>query len=495
AAGGDGSRESVDFVASGRVIKFFGFLKAYVEGADDPETQAEDSESHLPALSEGDKPVTESVEAAGHTTQPPARYTEASLVRALEELGVGRPSTYASIIGTIQDRGYVWKKGAALVPSFVAFAVVGLLEQHFGDLVDYGFTASMEDALDLIAGGREEAVPYLSRFYFGNGRPGLKTVVGDHLADIDAREVNSIHIGKDAEGAELVVRVGRYGPYVQRGEQRAPVPDDMAPDELTVDRAEQLLEAPSGDRELGTDPTSGSAVLVRAGRFGPYVQLGQPEPGSKEKPVTASLLSSMTVESVTLEDALRLLSLPRSLGADPGTGEEVVVANGRFGPYVKRGSDTRSLADEQQLFSLELEGALQLLAQPKTRGRRAPAAPLKELGPDPVTGGQMVVREGRFGPYVTDGETNASLKRGDTPEHLTPERAAELLADRRAAGPPQKRPRRSSATSKAATSKSGTSKAATAKAGSKASAKAATSKSAAGKRAGGKTSSPGSSTS
>lgn len=447
--GGDGRREQVDFVASGRVIKFFGFLKAYVEGADDPEAQAEDSESHLPPLSEGDRPVTEAVEAAGHSTQPPARYTEASLVRALEELGVGRPSTYASIIGTIQDRGYVWKKGTALVPSFVAFAVVGLLEQHFGELVDYGFTASMEDALDLIAGGREEAVPYLSRFYFGNGRPGLKTVVGDHLAEIDAREVNSIHIGKDGDGNELVVRVGRYGPYLQRGEQRAPVPEDLAPDELTVERAEQLLEAPSGDRELGTDPASGSPVLVRAGRFGPYVQLGQPEPGSKEKPVTASLLSSMAVESVTLDEALRLLSLPRSLGNDPQSGDEVLVANGRFGPYVKRGSDTRSLADEGQLFSLQLDGALELLAQPKTRGRRTPAAPLRELGADPVSGAQMVVREGRFGPYVTDGVTNASLKRGDAPEQLTAERAAELLADRRAAGPPQKRAKKSPGASKA----------------------------------------------
>ncbi|MGH9102744.1 MAG: type I DNA topoisomerase, partial [Acidimicrobiales bacterium] len=435
-----GTAEQVELVARGRVIRSPGFLRAYVAGADDPEAELEDAERHLPELTVGQELPALAVGAAGHATQPPARYTEASLVRALEELGVGRPSTYASIMGTIQDRGYVWRKGSALVPSFIAFAVVGLLEQYFGDLVDYGFTASMEDELDHIAGGREEVAPYLHRFYFGNGRPGLKEVVSVHLADIDAREVSSIPIGADAQGQPIVVRVGRYGPYLRRGEDRAAVPEDLPPDELTVERATELLAAGSGDRVLGSDPESGLAVVVRAGRFGPYVQLGEAEPGAKEKPRTSSLLSSMDPVTIGLQEALRLLSLPRSLGADPGSGEEVVVANGRFGPYVKRAGDTRSLASEDQLFELSLPEALELLAQPKAaRGRRAAAVPLAELGADPESGQPIVLREGRFGPYVTDGETNASLRRGDSPESLTPERAAELLAERRAAGPSTRR--------------------------------------------------------
>lgn len=455
-AGADGRAESVEAVATGRVVRFAGFLRAYVEGADDPEAQAEDAESHLPAVSEGDRFRSEGVSPSGHATQPPARYTEASLVKALEELGVGRPSTYASIIGTIQDRGYVWKKGSALVPSFVAFSVIGLLEQYFTSLVDYGFTASMEDALDLIAGGTEEAEPYLRRFYFGagpggessNGSVGLRQAVSAHLDDIDAREVNSIRIGTDAEGRDVVVRVGRYGPYLQRGEDRAPIPEDLAPDEVTLERAAELLAAPSGDRILGEDPTTGLPVLLRAGRFGPYVQLGEADAASKTKPQTASLLSSMTPEMLTLDQALQLLTLPKTLGEDD-SGEEVIVANGRFGPYVKRGADTRSLPSEEALFSIDLHEALALLAEPKpTRGRRPAAPPLKELGPDPVSGAPMVVKEGRFGPYVTDGETNASLKRGDDPASITPERGAELLADRRSAGP--SKPRRTARGAKAA---------------------------------------------
>ncbi|HET7524134.1 MAG TPA: type I DNA topoisomerase, partial [Acidimicrobiales bacterium] len=361
------------FSASGKVIVFPGFMRAYVEGADDPDAELEDREVRLPPLQAGDALGVEEMEPRSHATQPPARYTEASLVKALEEMGVGRPSTYASIISTIQDRGYVWKKGTALVPSFVAFAVVGLLEVHFPALVDYGFTAAMEDDLDEIAGGSQESVPWLRRFYFGNGNPGLKTVVSEHLDRIDAREVNSIPVGKDSEGRDLVVRVGRYGPYVQRGEDRASIPEDLAPDELTVERVEELLSAPSGDRVLGEDPDTGLAVVAKAGRYGPYVQLGQPEPDSKERPPTASLFKSMSLDTVTLEEALRLLSLPRVVGVDPADGEEIQALNGRYGPYIKKGSDSRSLADEEQMFTVTLDEALALFAQPK-RGRGRTAA-------------------------------------------------------------------------------------------------------------------------
>ncbi len=447
-----------EFAASGRVIAFPGFLRAYVEGEDDPEAELADREVVLPPLAEGDAVEPAGFEPGSHSTQPPARYTEASLVKAMEELGVGRPSTYASVIATILDRGYVWKKGSALVPSFTAFAVVGLLERYFGDLVDYGFTAAMENDLDEIAGGREEALPWLTRFYFGaevepghaprdgeadgggNGskRLGLKTAVATHLGEIDAREVNSIPIGADAEGREIVVRVGRYGPYLQRGEDRASIPDDVAPDELTVARAEELLSAPSGDRELGTDPDSGLPVLLRTGRYGPYVQLGEAVDGAK--PRTASLFASMSPATVTLDQALDVLRIPRVVGVDPETGEEVVAQTGRFGPYLKRGSETRSLTSEEQLLTVTVEEAQAIFAQPKVRrGRGAAAPPLRELGSDPGTGLPVVVRDGRFGPYVTDGTVNASLRRGDEVEGITIERAAELLAERRAAGPSRRR--------------------------------------------------------
>ncbi|HEX2038848.1 MAG TPA: type I DNA topoisomerase [Acidimicrobiales bacterium] len=428
--------EDAEFAASGQVITFPGYMRAYVEGSDDPEAELEDREVRLPALAVGDPLGLAGLEPKGHATQPPPRYTEASLVKALEDLGVGRPSTYASIIGTIQDRGYVWKKGTALVPSFTAFAVVGLLERHFPRLVDYAFTAHMEEELDEIAAGLEDAVPWLTSFYFGNGSPGLKQLVSEHLGEIDAREVNSIPIGND-----IVVRVGRYGPYIQRGEERAPVPDDLAPDELTVEKAEELLAAPSGDRVLGEDPATGLPVVAKAGRYGPYVQLGEAEPGSKAKPPTASLLKTMSLETVTLEDALRLLTLPRTVGIDPADGQEITAQNGRYGPYIKKGNDSRSLESEEQLFTITLEEAQAVFAQPKLRGRRTGAAspPLKELGDDPVSGKPVVLKEGRFGPYVTDGETNASLRKGDTVENITSERAAELLADRRAAGPPKKK--------------------------------------------------------
>ncbi len=462
AAGSDaGGEEAIrpgphelELSASGRVLADPGFLRAYVAGSDDPDAELEDAERHLPALSAGDVTTVAGAEAEGHATQPPARYTEASLVRALEQLGVGRPSTYASIISTILERGYVTKRGSALVPSFIAFAVVGLLERYFASLVDYNFTAAMEDELDGIASGAEEALPYLERFYFGTGDGdglGLRRLVADQLAEIDAREVNSIPLGSDPSGTPVVVRVGRYGPYLQRGDERAPVPPELAPDELTLERALALLVAPSGDRVLGADPETGEPVVLRSGRFGPYVQLGMPEESAEgasngraraaktDRPRTASLLASMRPETLSLDEALQLLRLPRVVGTDEG-GVEVVVANGRFGPYVKRGSDTRSLPSEAALFTCTLEDALALLAQPKAMRRRAAAAPLAELGPDPATGKPMILREGRFGPYVTDGETNASLRRGDTPESLTAERAAELLAERRAA-PPRERPR------------------------------------------------------
>jgi DNA topoisomerase-1 len=429
--------EDAELAASGKVITFPGFMRAYVEGADDPEAELEDREVRLPALSRG-----ESVEAAGfeprsHATQPPARFTEASLVKALEEMGVGRPSTYASIIGTIQDRGYVWKKGSALIPSFVAFAVVGLLEQHFGRLVDYRFTASMEDDLDGIATGSEDPVAWLRTFYEGDGEPGLHRLVSEHLGEIDAREVNSIPIGDG-----IVVRVGRYGPYVQRDDDRASVPEDLPPDELTVEKAVELLSAPSGDRTLGTNPDTGDEVVAKAGRYGPYVSSGER---------TASLFKDMDLDSIDLDTALRLLTLPRVLGNDPADNEEIVANNGRYGPYVKKGTDYRNIESEEALFTVTLDEALAIFAQPKQRrGQRAAAPPLKELGNDPVSGKPMVVKEGRFGPYVTDGETNASLRKDDSIEELTDERAAELLADRRARGPaPKKRTARKAPAKKA----------------------------------------------
>ena len=443
--------QEAEFSASGRVIAFPGFLRADVEGEDDPEAELADREVVLPTLAVGDVVAGSAFEPGSHATQPPARYTEASLVKAMEELGVGRPSTYASVIATILDRGYVWKKGTALVPSFTAFAVVGLLERYFGDLVDYGFTAAMEDDLDEIAAGREEALPWLTRFYFGSVEPGaanghgdevevagLKATVAAHLSEIDAREINSIPLGNGTDGEPIVARVGRYGPYLQRGEDRASVPDDMAPDELTIERAEEILAAPSNDRVLGTDPESGLDVQVKAGRFGPYVQVGELTEGG-EKPRTASLFSSMEPATLTLEQALELLRIPRTVGTDPETGEDIVAHNGRFGPYLKRGADTRSLASEDQLLTVTLEEGRALFAQPKQRRGRAAAPPLRELGTDPTTNLPVVVKEGRFGPYVTDGTTNASLRKGDVVESIGMDRASELLAERRAAGPSKKK--------------------------------------------------------
>lgn len=447
-----------EFTASGKTITFHGFMKAYVEGADDPNAELDDRERRLPQVAEGDALTSEEISVDGHATKPPARYTEASLVKELEEREIGRPSTYASIIGTILDRGYVFKKGTALVPSFLSFAVVNLLEKHFGRLVDYDFTARMEDDLDRIARGEAQAVPWLRRFYFGEGDDkgaasaagngdgdhlgGLKELVTD-LGAIDAREISSFPVG-----SAIVLRVGRYGPYIERGEkdseghQRADVPDDLAPDELTVEYAEELLAKPSGDFALGTDPSTGHEIVAKDGRYGPYVTEvlpeGTPKTGKNAvKPRTASLFKSMSLDTVTLEDALKLMSLPRIVGAD-SEGVEITAQNGRYGPYLKKGTDSRSLETEDQLFNITLEEALAIYAQPKQRGRAAAKPPLKELGTDPVSERPVVVKDGRFGPYVTDGETNATLRTGDSVEEITPERGYELLAEKRAKGPAKK---------------------------------------------------------
>ena len=460
-SGSAATGEEVTFASSGRTITFPGFLKAYVETVDDQAGgEADDAESRLPELTKGQALTAASLTPEGHSTNPPSRFTEPSLIKQLEDLGIGRPSTYASIIKTIQDRGYVWKKGQALVPSWIAFAVVGLLEHHFGRLVDYDFTAAMEDELDLIASGEDDRVRWLSGFYFGGDQGsegsvaragGLKKLVGVNLESIDAREINSVPVFDD-----VVVRVGRYGPYLERtvdGEsQRANLPDDLPPDELTREVAEQLFSVPQSGRSLGTDPVTGHEIVAKEGRFGPFVTEILPEPAESEngtkkkavkaKPRSGSLFKDMTTDSVTLEEALRLLSLPRLVGTDPESGEEITAQNGRYGPYLKKGTDSRSLTSEEQLFTVTLDEALEIYKQPKQRGRRAAAATpaLRELGVDTATKKPMVIKDGRFGPYVTDGETNASLRKGDSVEQITDERASELLAERRAKAPVKKAP-------------------------------------------------------
>lgn len=473
----------VELSASGTVITFRGFLAAYEEGRDEDrhgsrEDGAADAERRLPELVEGQVVDLSDVVADDHQTTPPPRYTEASLVRALEEREIGRPSTYASTISVIGDRGYVQHRGSALVPTWLAFAVTRLLEEHFGQLVDYQFTASMEAELDRIAAGDEERARWLARFYFGpeglpgeeggpdgmpEGPEGLKRLV-DGLGDIDAREINSVPIG---EG--VVLRVGRYGPYLEApaedggDPQRAAVPDDIAPDELTVERARELLATQGeGDRVLGVDPGTGRTIVARTGRFGPYVTelleddapaeqaAGAPakkaaKKAAKAKPRTGSLFRSMQLETVTLADALKLLSLPRVVGTDPESGEEITAQNGRYGPYLKKGTDSRSLESEDQIFDVTLEQALALYAQPKRGRGRTAKPPLRELGDDPVSGKPMVVKDGRFGPYVTDGEVNATLRSDDSPETITPERGAELLQDKRERGPAKKTAKKTAA--------------------------------------------------
>ncbi|MFI8773784.1 type I DNA topoisomerase [Gordonia sp. NPDC062954] len=517
------SGERCTFAASGRTITFPGFLSAYVETVDElAGGQADDAENRLPNLTEGQALTATELDADGHSTNPPARFTEASLVKVLEELGIGRPSTYASIIGTIQDRGYVVKKGNALVPSWIAFAVVGLLEAYFESLVDYDFTATLEDDLDQIAAGQANRTSWLTDFYFGDTEAesetaksevakygGLKKLVGVNLEEIDAREVNSIRLFDDEEGRPVFVRVGRYGPYLERNVagpdaepdlKRANLPADITPDELTLAVAEKLFATPQEGRSLGNDPLTGNEIVAKEGRFGPYVTeiLPSDDDGDDDgkapatvpagptprdggaggsaggdgdvvplddtsggatktaaktakktakkaakkagpKPRTGSLFKSMDISTVTLDDALKLLSLPRVVGVDPESGDEITAQNGRYGPYLKKGTDSRSLTSEDQIFGITLEEALKIYSEPKRRGRQAAAPPLRELGKnDSVSDKPMVIKDGRFGPYVTDGETNASLRKGDEVDSITPERAMELLADRRARGPAKK---------------------------------------------------------
>lgn len=493
---GDADGEACEFAATGRTVTFPGWLRAY--------SDRQANETRLPQLAKGDELATNKVTADGHSTNPPARYTEASLVKKMEDLGIGRPSTYASIIKTIQDRGYVVARGNALVPSWVAFSVVGLLENNFDALVDYDFTSSMEDELDEIAHGNQDRTKWLSGFYFGDAdaresmaqalarRGGLKHMIEDNLESIDARAANSLKLFDDAEGRPVIVRVGRYGPYIERvigekdGEpeyQRANLPESATPDEITLEMAEKLFATPQSGRELGVNPANGRTVVAKEGRFGPYVtelvrddERATAESRAEEviaaeraeedaqraaegkraknwetktaaaqkekrmaqlvdeqlKPATASLFSSMEPSSVTFDEAMQLLSLPREVGEDPADGEMITAQNGRYGPYLKKGSDSRSLASEDQIFSITLEEARRIYAEPKRRGRAAAKPPLKMLGDNDVSGKPMTIKDGRFGPYVTDGETNASLQRGDTPETMTDQRANELLSARRA---------------------------------------------------------------
>jgi DNA topoisomerase-1 len=440
--------EDVVFSASGRVITFHGFLKAYVEGSDDAEATADDQETRLPNVAEGDPVSAAVIRAEGHQTKPPARYTEATLIKELEEREIGRPSTYASIMGTILNRGYVYKKGTALVPAWLAFSVIRLLEEHFERLVSYEFTARMEDVLDEIAGGRRDRNTELAEFYFGSGEvEGLKTLVSE-LGDIDAKELATFPVGGPDSG--IALRVGKYGPYLEGPDddgapaaKKANVPDDLPPDELTLEKARELLANPAGEEiPLGTHPETGLEVVAKNGRYGPYVTELLPEDAAKkDRPRTGSLFKDMSLETIDLDQAVRLLSLPRVVGED-AEGLEITAQNGRYGPYLKKGTDSRSLENEQQLFDITLDEALAIYAQPKQRGRAAATAPLKELGNDPVSGAPIVVKAGRFGEYVTDGEYNATLRKDDSVETLTPARAAELLAERRAKGPAKKAAKR-----------------------------------------------------
>ncbi len=439
---------AVQLTASGRVLRFAGFLRVYVEGRDDPRSRAEDEERFLPALRQGDAVGVASAEPNGHTTQPPARYTEASLVRELEKQGVGRPSTYAAILQTIVDRGYVWKKGSALVPTFLAFAVTRLLEQHLGDLVDLDFTARMESDLDAIAGGEREARPWLRSFYFGRepgpggaGRRGLQSLVGEGIDDIDARAVCSLLLGEDKEGREVAVRVGRYGPYVQAGDdgERVSLEDSVPPDELTLERAVSMLESvPEQSGPLGHHPETGEPVYVKTGRYGDYVQLGDAVSGGTgrkrgsggAKPKMASLWPSMDRKNFTLDEALLLLSFPREVGRHPESDEVITVQDGRYGAYIRCGKESRSLESQEQMATIGLDEALALLRQPKRR--RGSSSVLKELGEHPQSGLTLSVKKGRFGPYVTDGQVNATVPKGKDPQEVGLDEAVDLLAAREA---------------------------------------------------------------
>jgi DNA topoisomerase-1 len=461
-----------EFAASGTTITFPGYRQVYVESTDESESDDE-KEALLPPLTVGQAVAITSLTPNGHATTPPARYTEASLVKKLEELGIGRPSTWASIIQTVQDRGYVWKKGQALVPTWTAFAVIGLMEKHFDGLVDYAFTARIEEDLDSIARNERQKQDWLQHFYFGDEAeklPGLKRLVEENLDHIDAAEINTFPIGLDPDGNEVVVKPGKYGPYVKRGDDTASVPDDLTPDELTLEMALKLLAAPKSDEPIGE--LDGYPVFAKNGRYGPYVQWGAPDnlPPGLEKPKMASLFKTMVLERITVGDARELLTLPRSLGPDPSDGQEILANNGRYGPYVQKGKDFRNITSEEQLLTISLEEAAQIFSQPKVfrRGGGANLAakgPLKEFGTDPVSGKAVVAKDGKFGVYVTDGETNASLSKGDRLDAMLPERAYELLAIRREAiiekgGAPAKK---AAATKRAAAKKAAPAKKAAAK--------------------------------
>jgi len=431
------SDSEATFQANGKTIEFPGFLRAYVEGADDPDAELADKEKLLPDVAVNDKLTCDNLDSKGHSTKPPDRYTEASLIKELEANGVGRPSTYASIIDTILRREYVVKQGNSLIPTFTAFAVVSLLKKNFTELVDVQFTARMEDDLDAISLGEMGSLPYLKEFYFGTkGKVGLRRLTE---RDIDARESCTLPLGKDEEGRDVNIRIGRYGPYLERGEERATIPAGMAPDELTFEKAEELFEQDSGPKQLGAQPESGSPVYAKVGRFGPYVQLGE----NDQEPKMKSLLPGMKLEEVTLEEALRLLSLPRSLGNDPESGEEVFADFGRFGPYVKRASETRSLGEADHVFQVTLERALAIFKEEKKAGWRSRGPKvLREMGEHPASKVPIKLLSGRYGPYVTDGNTNASLGRGANPDDLTLEQAVELIRAREAAGPSKRRPKK-----------------------------------------------------
>ena len=458
-----------EFTASGTTIEFEGHRAVLADLDKDSENESE-KEELLPALAVGDNVPVKACNPEGHSTNPPARFTEASLVKRLEELGIGRPSTWASIIQTIQDRGYVWKKGQALVPTWTAFAVVGLLEDHFDDLVDYELTAKIEEDLDEIAGGRREKSDWLTRFYFGGDTlPGLKHLVEENLDQIDAASINSFPIGNDPDGNEIIAKPGKYGPYIKRGDDTASIPDDLAPDELTLEEALRLLSLPKSDDPIGT--LDDLPVFAKNGRYGPYVQWGDPDnlPPGLAKPKMSSLFSTMSLEHITLEDAKQLLQLPRELGVDPADGEVISAANGRYGPYVVKGKDFRSIDSEEQLLTITLDEAIKIYELPKVFRRggarnMAAAGPLREFGDDPVSGRKVVAKDGRFGVYVTDGETNASIGKGDRIEELSPERAFELLAIRREQGPSKKRPAKKAAAKKSTAKKTAAKKTAAKKA-------------------------------
>ncbi len=447
------------FQASGKTIEFPGYLRAYVEGSDDPEGDLADREETLPRVSAGEQLDCRQLDAKSHTTQPPNRYSEAALTRALEEMGIGRPSTYATIIDTILYRKYVFKRNNVLVPTWVAFAVAQLLEAHLPSLVDYQFTAQMEDDLDAISRGEMEHLDYLNAFYFGNAHPGLKQQLANKVDEINARDVSRILIGQpdDQTSEPVYVRVGRFGPFVEQGERRASLLEDMAPDELSLDKALELLnKAQQGDEPLGICPQTGKPVFIKSGRFGPYVQRGSAD---DDKPQNASLLKGMSPEDIDLETALKLLSLPRQLGADPQTSQPVIASNGPYGPYVKSADETRSIPENLSPLDITLQQALELLAQPKARrGASRRKEPIQVFPVSPVTGQEVKLLEGRYGPYVTDGQTNASLPRGADPSATTFEQALELLAARAARGPSRKSAKRSAAGPKKATAKKATAK-------------------------------------